>query len=81
MAAPKGTPGETSVTILPWGEEGELVLGGPQIAQEYLRRPELTAASFIDHPQFGRLYRTGDRARFRDDRGVTWQLQQSSTTL
>ena len=70
MAAPKGTPGETSVTILPWGEEGELVLGGPQIAQEYLRRPELTAASFIDHPQFGRLYRTGDRARFRDDRTI-----------
>lgn len=67
MALPKGAPGETSVMILPWGEEGELVLGGHQIAQEYLNRPELTAASFIEHPQFGRLYRTGDRARFRTD--------------
>jgi amino acid adenylation domain-containing protein len=67
LAVPKGTPGKTSVTILPWGEEGELALGGHQIAREYLKRPELTAASFIEHPQFGRLYRTGDRARFRND--------------
>jgi acyl-coenzyme A synthetase/AMP-(fatty) acid ligase len=25
--------------------------------------PEQTAAKFIDHPQFGRLYRTGDKCR------------------
>ena len=55
------------LTILPWGSEGELVLGGHQIAEEYLNRPELTASSFIDHPEYGRLYRTGDRARFHDD--------------
>ncbi|CAO2658275.1 Nn.00g059980.m01.CDS01 [Neocucurbitaria sp. VM-36] len=53
--------------VLPVGSVGELVVGGPQIAQEYLNRPELTAASFIDHPEYGRLYRTGDRAKLRGD--------------
>jgi amino acid adenylation domain-containing protein len=51
------------IEILPIGEVGELALGGPQIAEEYLNRPELTSASFIQHPDYGRLYRTGDRAR------------------
>lgn len=68
VTAPSSCPSDFSpLRILPWGDEGELVLGGPQIAEEYLNRPELTAASFIDHPKYGRLYRTGDRARFRDD--------------
>lgn len=53
--------------ILPQGEVGELVVGGPQVAEEYLNRPELTAASFIDHQVYGRLYRTGDLARLCGD--------------
>ncbi|KAF1933087.1 nonribosomal peptide synthetase 2 [Didymella exigua CBS 183.55] len=56
--------------ILPWGESGELALGGYQIAEGYLNRPELTAAAFIDHPKFGRLYRTGDRAKFHKDGAI-----------
>lgn len=56
--------------IVPIGEEGELVLGGPQIADGYLNRPEITAKSFIHHPEYGYLYRTGDRARLRDDRSL-----------
>jgi amino acid adenylation domain-containing protein len=59
--------GLSPLTILPWGEEGELVLGGYQIAEEYLNRHELTTASFVEHSEYGRLYRTGDRARFCDD--------------
>jgi amino acid adenylation domain-containing protein len=50
--------------LLPLGEIGELVIGGPQVADEYLNRPELTAAAFIQHGEFGLLYRTGDKARF-----------------
>lgn len=57
----------STFTLLPLGEEGELVVGGPQIAEEYLNRPELTSASFIHHPDYGYLYRTGDRARLRSD--------------
>ncbi|KAF2632433.1 nonribosomal peptide synthetase-like protein 2 [Macroventuria anomochaeta] len=67
LALSEGAVGTAGVKILPWGEEGELALGGYQIAEEYLNRPELTAVAFVDHPQYGRLYRTGDRARFCDD--------------
>jgi ferricrocin synthase len=67
LAPSRGTSESADATILPWGEAGELALGGYQIAEEYLNRPELTAAAFIDHPEYGRLYRTGDRARFRND--------------
>jgi len=51
------------IEILSSGEVGELAIGGPQVAEEYLNRPDLTSASFIEHPEHGRLYRTGDRAR------------------
>ncbi len=46
--------------------EGELFIGGPGVALGYLQAPELTAQRFIETP-FGRLYRTGDRARWRAD--------------
>ncbi len=51
------------IEILPKGEIGELVVAGPQIAEEYLNRPELTTTAFVNHPEFGRLYRTGDLGR------------------
>ncbi len=49
------------------GVDGELHLGGAQLARGYLGQPELTARHFITHPQLGRLYRTGDRCRRRSD--------------
>ncbi|KAJ6134331.1 hypothetical protein N7523_000653 [Penicillium sp. IBT 18751x] len=48
---------------LPLGEMGELVVGGPQLAEGYINRPEENAKAFIESPQYGRLYRTGDKAR------------------
>ncbi|TLD23897.1 hypothetical protein PspLS_06863 [Pyricularia sp. CBS 133598] len=49
------------------GEIGELVVGGYQLAEGYLNRPEQTASAFIDSETYGRLYRTGDKARLRAD--------------
>jgi non-ribosomal peptide synthetase-like protein len=48
---------------LPHGEPGELCIGGIHVARGYRNQPELTARQFITHPDFGRLYRTGDRCR------------------
>lgn len=55
--------------VLPLGEMGELVVGGHQTAAGYMNRPEQTARVFIDSA-YGRLYRTGDKARMRSDGSI-----------
>jgi amino acid adenylation domain-containing protein len=52
---------------VPKGAEGELYLAGAQLVSGYLNRPELSAERFIEHPHYGRLYRSGDLARQRAD--------------
>ncbi|MGE0862777.1 MAG: non-ribosomal peptide synthase/polyketide synthase, partial [Vicinamibacterales bacterium] len=51
----------------PIGVPGELFVGGDGLARGYWRDAALTEARFIEHPEFGRLYRTGDRCRWRAD--------------
>ncbi|MEP7013165.1 MAG: non-ribosomal peptide synthase/polyketide synthase, partial [Acidobacteriota bacterium] len=58
----------------PLGVPAELYLGGAGLARGYLNRPDLTAASFVPDSWSGwsgepgaRLYRTGDRVRYRPD--------------
>jgi len=67
---PIGEPlGETSAMVadpelreLGSGEEGELLVGGPQVTLGYLDDPERTAASFVvPTGRDGVHYRTGDR--------------------
>ena len=48
---------------LPFGEVGELCIGGVHLARGYRNLPEQTAEKFIEHPRLGRLYRTGDTCR------------------
>jgi amino acid adenylation domain-containing protein len=56
---------------VPAGIPGEIHIGGAALAHGYLGRPGLTADRFVPDPigpdPGGRLYRTGDRARFRED--------------
>jgi len=63
---------EACEPVLP-GEEGELFIGGAQVARGYVSRPELTAAAFIEHPAFGRLYKTGDIVMQRADGALEYK--------
>src|SRR5262249_30398459 len=75
-AVPIGRPiANTQIYVLderqqlaPIGLEGEIYIGGIGVGRGYLMRPELTAERFIPdlygQQPGGRLYRTGDRARW-----------------
>jgi amino acid adenylation domain-containing protein len=79
---PIGSPmANTSVYILDpnlapvsVGKPGEIYIGGPGVAREYLNRPELTAERFIADPfsgaEDGRLYRSGDLGQWREDGNI-----------
>ena len=62
--------------LAPIGVIGELYIGGRGVAAGYHQRPELTAERFLDDPFAGvpgaRMYRTGDRARWRADGTVEY---------
>ncbi len=53
-------------SLAPLGAPGVLWIGGPAVALGYVGQPELTARVFRASPfEQGRIYRTGDRARWR----------------
>ena len=56
---------------VPTGVPGELCIGGLGVGRGYLNRPDLTSERFVPNPwddrQGARLYRTGDRVRWRND--------------
>lgn len=59
---PVSETGSRDFKMLPYGETGELAVGGNQTAVGYINREEQTSRVFIETP-LGRLYRTGDKAR------------------
>ncbi|MCF4166898.1 amino acid adenylation domain-containing protein [Zavarzinia compransoris] len=73
---------DKSMQRVPVGVPGDLYIGGLGLADGYLNRPELTAERFVADPFCadplggGRLYKTGDIARWRED-GVLEYLGRS----
>ncbi len=65
---------DAAMQPVPVGIAGEIFLGGLCVARGYLRRPHLTAESFVPDPfadePGARLYRTGDLARYRPDGAI-----------
>ncbi len=66
---------DANLEPVPRGVPGDLYVGGAGVVAGYLNHPELTAQRFVAVPDDGpfaeapdaRLYRTGDRARWRGD--------------
>lgn len=56
------------------GESGELCIAGDGVSKGYLNQPELTAAKFTKNPfGEGKLYHTGDLAKWREDGNIIFQ--------
>ncbi len=54
---------DSNLNPLPISTPGELCIGGDGVTLGYHKRPDLNEKVFVDHPQFGRIYRTGDVAK------------------
>lgn len=57
----------TTMAVLPPGEQGEIVINGPQVLKGYWNKPEETAQAFIEL-EGKNFFRTGDLG-YRDDEG------------
>nr|BDT34839.1 non-ribosomal peptide synthetase [Myxococcus sp. MH1] len=59
---------DTRGELVPVGVAGELWIGGEGVGRGYWNQPELTATRFVENRWGpGRVYRTGDRVRWRAD--------------
>ncbi|KYK61154.1 Amino acid adenylation [Drechmeria coniospora] len=56
-----------TLDAIPIGWVGEFCFGGDQVAQGYHKNFSLSSKSFLLHPQFGRIYRSGDIGRMLPD--------------
>lgn len=64
------------LNAVPVGVDGQIYIGGPGLAREYLGRPDLTSEKFIPDPysadRTARLYKTGDTGRYLADGSIEY---------
>lgn len=63
-------PSDDNFELVPCGGIGELCFGGDQVFRGYLNMPDLTARKIYHHPQYGRIYRSGDMGRILHDGSI-----------
>jgi amino acid adenylation domain-containing protein len=70
---PVGNPGRLSVYVLdqhqdpvPIGVPGEIYIGGSSLARGYLHQQQQTSQKFVEHPELGKLFQTGDIGRYHN---------------
>ena len=51
---------------MPVGESGEIIIHGPEVFQGYWKRPDATAAAFVEF-EGKRFFRSGDLGRMDED--------------
>jgi amino acid adenylation domain-containing protein len=70
------TYGNTPLQRMPIGMEGELLLGGVQVARGYLNLPEVTSKAFVKNvfskDSSSTIYRTGDLVKWRSDGTIVY---------
>ncbi|MBU2708592.1 amino acid adenylation domain-containing protein [Zooshikella marina] len=57
----------------PVGVTGEIYIGGLGVALSYWKNEALTGERFIEHPDLGRIYKTGDLGRVESDGNIIFQ--------
>ncbi|KAH0359371.1 peptide synthetase, partial [Aureobasidium melanogenum] len=64
---------DSDFRMVPLGGLGELCFGGQQVFRGYQNMPELTDSKIINHPSYGRIYRSGDLGRLLPDETILIQ--------
>jgi len=57
---------------MPIGAVGEICTAGEGLARGYLNRDDLTNEKFIEHPEYGRIYKTGDIGRYNESGDIEY---------
>ncbi len=53
--------------VCPVGVPGELYIGGTGVAEGYMNDEDKTNRAFLQHPKYGKIYKTGDHGVFQKE--------------